>query len=210
MIKPGLLNLVVLISSICISTSFLLAEDLAETEKPQDCTTAHKLLKQAVLLSDGSTKEANLYLKAINKCPSLAEAHYNLGIVYLKQSKPGEAQNAFKAALDIKEEATFHIGLGNAYLIQNKLSESKTAFERAIVLDPSEAKAYQGLSAISDRQGNFEQGLDYLKKAQQFGGTDAITLYNKAVLLEKSGDTNAALELYKRVSEIDRGDSSSL
>jgi tetratricopeptide (TPR) repeat protein len=96
----------------------------------------------------------------------LGLAHYNLGLVLVKEKKIEQAIASFQRAKQLSPNApepSFHLGL--AYLQQGKIEEAEKAFENAIELNPNYAEAQYNLGTILFDRGNNEAALDAFRKA---------------------------------------------
>jgi Tfp pilus assembly protein PilF len=81
-----------------------------------------------------------------------ATAHLNLGNVYLAQGKVQEAEQEYKATLELSpENDKAHNNLGITYATNGKFTEAITEFNRALQLNPYNVDAKKNL-AISIRK----------------------------------------------------------
>ena len=89
------------------------------------------------------------FRNAININPNSADAHNNLGNVFIDQGKPEEAIKAFDEALTIKPDyAEAYYNKGNALQDQGMFEEALNAYQTALSYKPDYAEAYRGQSAI--------------------------------------------------------------
>jgi hypothetical protein len=76
-----------------------------------------------------------------------ATAHLNLGNVYLAQGKGQEAEQAYKATLELRpEDDKAHNNLGISYATNGKFTEAITEFNRALQLNPYNVDAKKNLA----------------------------------------------------------------
>src|SRR5262249_40675713 len=97
--------------------------------------------------------------QALRLRPDYAEAHNNLGIVYVKQGKLEEAIACFRQSL--QERPSYpkaHNNLGNALIAQLRLDEALAHLQEALRLDPISPDAHMNLGIALLLLGNFEQG----------------------------------------------------
>lgn len=153
----------------------------------QDCLEASKEVRHGVNLANGSKEEQAAYLKAINLCPKLAEAHYNLGVNLLKQRDYDGAEKGFRQALNLKEDPAYYLGLANTLLLKGQLDEAKSLYEKVLTLAPDDVRAQQGLSVIYEKKGDLSAAEDVLRQAIQFNNKDPQLFYNLGVILERAG-----------------------
>ncbi|MFP4446823.1 MAG: tetratricopeptide repeat protein, partial [Desulfosudaceae bacterium] len=74
-----------------------------------------------------------------------------------------------KAQLDTPEH---HVSTGNKFLKMDRLEDAAAEFTRAIELDPKYSPAYTGMGIVYARQGQFDDGLEALDKAEKYADTD--------------------------------------
>ncbi|MCB0337582.1 MAG: hypothetical protein KDD62_14805, partial [Bdellovibrionales bacterium] len=101
----------ILLSALCFMST-LWAED--------SCVEAKRLVQKGISLGDSSESELNYYRQALGLCEKLSEAHYNFGLVKLRQGFPDEAIDAFNKAIALREKETKYL-LGKAVaLVERK------------------------------------------------------------------------------------------
>lgn len=76
------------------------------------------------------------FREALRIDPHLARAQYNLGLVYLRAGRPGEAAETLERAADLQATAETYYALGSARLEQADARHAERAFRRAIDEDP--------------------------------------------------------------------------
>ena len=89
------------------------------------CTEAATLVRQGVGLSNGSADEEHLYRRAIELCPNMSEARYNLGVALTRQNRRTDAIEAFRKAVELRDDPTFRVALGTTLLEDNALEEAE-------------------------------------------------------------------------------------
>ena len=162
----------------------------------QSCFEAGKLVVKGVRLGDGSKNEEDLYEEAISKCPTMAEAYYNLGVLRFGKGEFSLAAEAFEQALSKREDLLFLVSKGTALLADNKPIDAKEEFERALNLDPASIRASVGLSIALDKHGSSDKAKDLLLKLSEKGERDELLLYNLAVIAFRLGDYSLAEKSY--------------
>lgn len=92
--------------------------------------------------------------RAIALDPRLAEAHFNIGPVYLRQGRLGEAARWFDRALQIHPifiEARYN--LARAQHEQGKSGEAAEDYARVLRGDPNHRRAMSGLAELYQQAG---------------------------------------------------------
>lgn len=138
--------------SLLISTAIpTLAEDCARARKYVEKAVKLDVLQnpQMVLL-----KKDQLYRKAIELCPSLAEAQNNLGDVYEKQGRYEEAITQYKKASELAPKEPYpYFGLGDIYYKTNRATEAKKWYEKGLKYARDDSLTNERLAFVRDIQG---------------------------------------------------------
>jgi tetratricopeptide (TPR) repeat protein len=131
------------------------------------------------------------YEQALTLEPNLAEALSNLGSIYFNEKDYGRAEKYYRKALKIEpKSAVIYHNLGMLYFVRGKMEKGVEALRKALALDP-EALEHDALRSISEpttrqerarenycfaelfaEQGQFDQALEYLRKAIDEGFDD--------------------------------------
>ncbi len=121
-----------------------------------------------------------------------SEAMNNLGVVYYIDRKYGKAIKYYRKALILaNSSASFHSNLGTAYFSKKEYDKAAVEYAKAMQLDPDifERNSRDGvaarmgtpedrarydyvLAAMYSQSGNYDRGLQYLKKAMEEGYPD--------------------------------------
>lgn len=114
-----------------------------------------------------------------------------LGTLYLVQEKPGEAEKAYRTAIEIKPTYALPlINLGKLLLSQKKFEESVERLTRAVELQPQSPDANLLLGEAYLRLKKGSKAIPYLNEAAKLGKIEAHLdlgwLYNAAGLKEKA------------------------
>lgn len=103
-------------------------------------------------MKSGNLNEArSLFLEVIEKQPGLANAHVNMGIIFIKNKSFEEAENAFNRALTLNPNNVYALNqLGFLYRKQGDFSKAKTSYEKAIDINSNYAYAHLNLGILYD------------------------------------------------------------
>ncbi|GMR16036.1 MAG: hypothetical protein BMS9Abin31_0337 [Gammaproteobacteria bacterium] len=110
-------------------------------------------LSEAVsAMKSGDMKNAqSLLLSLINQQPNIANAHVNLGIVFIKNKSFDEAENSFNRALEINPNNIYALNqLGFLYRRQGDFPRAKASYEKAIDINSDYAFAHLNLGILYD------------------------------------------------------------
>ena len=101
----------------------------------------------AVLLDQGHSQEALVPLAiALRERPEYAEAHANLGVVWINLRQPHRAEAEFRAATTFEPRlGSGWNGLGAALLTEGRSGEATKAFQQALLVSPGSQQAEANL-----------------------------------------------------------------
>ena len=144
---------------------------------------------------------------AIQPNPDLTDVYNNMGMVY---SETGEREKAFEAYgravrnpnYPTPEKALYN--LGNLYLEDDNLERAHIFFERAAEKNPEFALAYRGLGNVLLAMDDVEGARRQFANSVEIFENDEESLFNLARIHESRGETEQALEFYRRVVEANR------
>jgi tetratricopeptide (TPR) repeat protein len=88
---------------------------------------------------------------ALYLSPYLADAHFLLGRIHLRNGRVHDAIDAFKIVLWSAETADAHAALGEAYRQARDLAAARAEAERALAMDPASADAKALLALLDGR-----------------------------------------------------------
>lgn len=144
-------------------------------------------------------KSQKAFQRAVKLDKNYAEALNNLGVVYYRKKKLGQAEKYYKKALALRDSASFHSNLGTAYIEQKEYDKGMTEYAKAYQLDPEvfERSSRTGISARQgspeDRarffymlakiyavNGDLDKSLLYLKKSLEDGFPEIDKVYKDA------------------------------
>ena len=121
----------------------------------------------SIALKRGDSTRAETFFKK----GTSAEAHYNLGHIFLQQKRFEDAAAQFKAATqvtDSKEIASkAFYNLGNCRFHQDKLSEALESYKEALKRNPRDEDARYNLSVVLDKLENQKQEDDEQSQEEQ-------------------------------------------
>ena len=106
------------------------------------------------------------FQRAIKLDPTHTEAHYQLGVLYGKQSQWKPAIDALQTAIRLTPDfADAHIRLGEAHLIGMASAKDATEpLKRALQLQPNHSRARRLLGDAYLRQNRIDEAIQHLKQ----------------------------------------------
>jgi antitoxin component YwqK of YwqJK toxin-antitoxin module/Tfp pilus assembly protein PilF len=108
----------------------------AHALNPSDAAIAITL--GSILDDLGKTREAiDSFRSSLRKWPYNANLRFNLGVTYLRNNQPEEAEEVLLQGIRIKPfHATSHLALAQANFVMGRLSKSYLAYNMAILMNP--------------------------------------------------------------------------
>lgn len=171
--------------------------------KDGKCREAARLFSQGAALADGSAAEEELYRAALQLCPHMAEAQYNLGVNLFRQGRNDDAEQALQLALERRDDDSFRVALASVYLQRGDLDAALEHFNRALESNPRSLAALQGISVVRERSGDMDGAVAALESALAIQDTSVVTRFNLAILEERRGNSARSIEHLEHAVKID-------
>jgi tetratricopeptide (TPR) repeat protein len=214
-----------LAAQVAIASAVLLGYSVAAHIQMEYWRDSHSLFTHALQVTDANPiAEGNLgsalidmqrpdlavpHLgRAIQLMPTLAAAHYNLGILLQRQNELDRAlqeyQLALKYASDEREAAQTHNNLGVLFKQLGRRDEAITEFTYAIALNPHEQNSLLGRGLIERDEGKLDAALHDFSQAARTAPSPSA-LYWKGRVLEDKGQLAASAEAYRGALKLSPG-----
>jgi tetratricopeptide (TPR) repeat protein/peroxiredoxin len=135
--------------------------------------------------------------------PDDAEAHYNLGTLYLRRNSATEAQQYLEQAVNLRPyypEAWNNLGMLAAQA--GKTDEAIRNFQHSLQQRPSYATALLNLGNLYRRQGNLEQSEDLLKHALESEPENSEANYSLGMLYARGNQGEKAIQYLVRAIKL--------
>ena len=174
----------------------------AEPDKPTEAARAYQEGLKALARKE-NRQAFEAFRRAVQLDASLAEAHYQLGVLYGQQSQWHPAVQAFQTAINLTPDfGEAHCRLGEAYLIG--LAQAKDAIhplKRALQIEPDTPRARRLLGTAYLRQNRLEDAIHYLKQAVQHTPEDIEARYLLGLAYFQAEDFSQAVPHFEVVIE---------
>ncbi len=157
-----------------------------------------------------TTEAAKAYQRALALNPDLAEAHYNLGCLWLDQGKWEPAKGEFTAyTLHRPNSADGWLKLGLAQFRQSQaaaaslrnapLAAAEKSFNEGLRLSPNNPEALTGLGLVRVQRGRAPEAAQFFKRALEAQPGYPAALLNLAIVEQQYlGHPQFALEKYRQ------------
>jgi tetratricopeptide (TPR) repeat protein len=152
-----------------------------------------------LLEQQGSTFDAeNSYEELLTEKPEWEDAWFRLGYLRLVRSHFPGAVEAFEKCLERRSPwPQAQINLGLAYWRIGDHEAAGKAFEAAIEADAESVDAIRGLAALAIENQDYAKALDFQARLIDRGERSPELFYNTGLLLQKTGQTEDAIKLYR-------------
>jgi tetratricopeptide (TPR) repeat protein len=143
----------------------------------------------AALQANQRAFRQNLY--ALTSNPQDADAHYQLGFIYLERRNLDEARKCFEKAIAIDpRDPDYHYFLGRAFELKEAWGAALEQFEETYRLNPEYrmGDVFREVGKGYLNTGNIDKGMEFLNHFLATRSSDPEGRYWLAVALQKSGN----------------------
>lgn len=148
-----------------------------------------------VYLRQGMVQQAVHHYKLVTASdPELAEPHYILGVIAVREGRFDDGEDNLNAALKRQPDmADAYYFLGTIHAAQNQIDDAVRAFERAVSLGTSFAHAYDRLAHLYGAQGiHLDRAVELAQEAVKLQPHAADYLNTLSWLLYRTKDYGRA------------------
>lgn len=158
----------------------------------------------------GMEEDAQKAYQTAFRCdPDLSEAHFNLGCLWLAESKVEAAKGEFTAYTlrrDKSIDGLFMLGLaqlrahesGDYRTRTRELNAADRSFNEVLQLDSKHFRAWNGLGLVRVQQGRIAEAMQYFSNAAQCNPAFAAAVLNQAIVAQQNQrDLRLALQKYR-------------
>lgn len=141
--------------------------------------------------------ELTLFKSDVLAEPRNARLHNSLGVAYLYNGEPEEAEKEFNEALAIDGEFLFnYVNLGKLYFKLGRHDEAEDIVKRGLEIDRSDPELLNIMAVIYANRGNYEGAESLLRSIIKNDPKFFEAYLNLGRLLEESGSHDEALGFY--------------
>jgi tetratricopeptide (TPR) repeat protein len=165
---------------------------------PKDYSALFDLaLAETALKEDQQAAEH--YKQTLALKPGLYEAELNLGILYLRDRRAGDAQPLLREAAKQKPNQARPLRyLGDSLLASGDFNEAADAYRQALAVDSKLAAAHLGLAQTLERQGKLDDASPHYRQAAELDPNLKSYLLELAVAFSKANRADHAIALLKQ------------
>ncbi len=139
-----------------------------------------------------------LYQTTLEKNPSSALIHNNLGIRLFDAGQRQEGIEHYQAALRLNPDYDLaYVNLGNALSVTGRLSEAIEDYRKALSLKPDSPEAHSNLGRALDASGKQQEAIAEYQEALKLKPDFPEVYNNLGVIFEKAHALPAAVQQYE-------------
>jgi len=160
---------------------------------------------------ENSEEQAELFRKAISIKPDFIEAHFNLGLIYMRQKKMKEAAGEFEAIRKIDSEfsaneESIHQLLAAVYLDLGQKEEAIASIQAGLQKKPQNLRLLRALAYLQVHSADDTAAIPTLAAILDIEPGDAEARLNLAILYQKQNRLEDAAKNYRLAIEANPGD----
>ena len=163
-----------------------------------------------IKIEQGKANEAlDRVHKQIAASPNNPQLYTLLGQLWMKGKDPGQAETAFKKALELDDSLlSAYMNLGLVYHIEGKTDQAAKKYEAVLAKDPKALRAHMMLGIIHDGRNEYEKAQAHYEAILRLAPRFAPAANNLAwILVEHGGNLDVALSHAQMAREQQPNDS---
>ena len=130
------------------------------------------------------------------------EAHLSLGWLHAIRGESGQAETAYRKALELApHEAAIYVNLADLYRAQKRDAEGEQLLRQGLVAALGSADIHHALGLLLIRRGRSDEAVEELRNAAQDRPEEPRYSYVYAIALNARGETERALGVLKEAAE---------
>jgi len=146
---------------------------------------------------------ASSFKQVIAAKPENAEAHYNLGTLYLRKNDASQARTYLEKAVTLQPDyPEAWNNLGMIAVQQNRVDEAQQNFRRSLSQRPDYVTALLNLGSLLRRQGDMDESAKLLSRAIELEPQNPEANYNLGMLYARQNDFARAESLLQKAATL--------
>jgi len=165
--------------------------DVESSHSAQDLSKAEALQKFGLFFQKMGELDlaVSVYQRVLDLGADSPDLRYNYGAARLKQIRPTEALNHFKAAARRKpEEPGIHLGMANSHQLLGDIASAEACLEKELMVSPDSAQAAVNLGWILEEQNRAPEALMQYRKALYYNPNHPDLRWNHGLTCLMLGD----------------------
>ena len=165
--------------------------DVESSHSAQDLTKAETLQKFGLFFQKMGELDlaVSVYQRVLDLGADSPDLRFNYGAARLKQIRPTEALNHFKAAARRQpEEPGIHLGMANSHQLLGDIASAEACLEKELMVSPDSAQAAVNLGWILEEQNRVPEALMQYRKALYYNPNHPDLRWNHGLACLMLGD----------------------
>ena len=145
-----------------------------------------------------------LWDDVINQYPSVPQAYYNRGIVFMNENKYNQALDDFNKAIELDpNKVKAYNNRGIIFYNQNKYNQALDDYNKALELDSNQVEIYINRGFLFNNEKKYDQALNDFNKAIQLDPNKVEAYINRGIVFINEKKYDQALNDYNKAIELD-------
>jgi tetratricopeptide (TPR) repeat protein len=145
----------------------------------------------------------NFYEKTLKTAPESQVLLNNLGNIYKREGRFGEAEEMYVRSIEIvPEDPGTHYNLGNVQFQQGEVQASIRSFKKALEIRPSYKDAYKSLARSYYKAGLKHKEIEAYQKIIEIDPSDPVPYYNLCLTYRSMGMREKAAYYCRKAAEL--------
>jgi tetratricopeptide (TPR) repeat protein len=165
--------------------------DVESSHSAQDLSKAETLQKYGLFFQKMGELDlaVSVYQRVLDLGADSPDLRFNYGAARLKQIRPTEALNHFKAAARREpEEPGIHLGMANSHQLLGDIASAEACLEKELMVSPDSAQAAVNLGWILEEQNRVPEALMQYRKALYYNPNHPDLRWNHGLACLMLGD----------------------
>ncbi|MFH1216590.1 MAG: tetratricopeptide repeat protein [Pseudomonadota bacterium] len=151
------------------------------------------------------------FSKAVELCPDLAPAHYNLGVLHFSEGKMEPAAESYRRAAELApDDPDVFFNLALTLKNMGRYPESKNNYGKVLAINPGDTDAHYNLGVLLREMDEPEEAIGSFEKAISLSPSHLAARKHLASLFHLLGHREKALAAYQSILALDPANESAL
>jgi len=140
------------------------------------------------------------YRRAIERDPTSAILHCNMGVAFERLARLDDAVASFERAIELEpKQALFHVNLANALQLQGNLEDAVGCYREALEIDPTHVAGWLALGKAFREMGEMDESLACARKGAELAPTLPLAVNSLGFTLHEAGRTAESIDCFRKV-----------
>ena len=147
-------------------------------------------------------KSAETWEEVIKIDPTIAEAHFNLGVALTKLGRPEEALKNFEKSVDLNPYfLKGYFAIGNSLVQEERYEDALQNYQKALEINPDDPEVRHNLGVVYSYLEKPDQAIEELEKTIELQPGYFLAYQSLSTVYMAMGNTEKVAEIDKRWEE---------